>query len=252
MHLRNVVFHVTGVSQAAGRLLFKACLPALALVLLALPARALEIPLPGLNFLPPPPAEGTPDLERDEALYAWAKTQKGTARWDLAISDANLHIEKGASVWFRDAFGIALSKAATPATYELVETLFVSTGRALLPIKDEYRRVRPYTYYDAQGSSCTPDAEAKLGASYPSGHAALGWALALVLSDIAPERQEAILRRGYDVGQSRVICGVHWQSDVDAGRLLASAAVAQLRGNPDFQNLLAKAKEEIRQIRAAQ
>ena len=60
--------------------------------------------------------------------------------------------------------------------------------------------------------------------SYPSSHAAAGWAVALVLSELNPDRAEPILKRGYEYGQSRVIAGYHYQSDVDAARLAASAA----------------------------
>ena len=36
------------------------------------------------------------------------------------------------------------------------------------------------------------------------------------------------MARGYMYGESRVIVGAHWQSDVDAGRLVASVAYAKL------------------------
>jgi len=72
------------------------------------------------------------------------------------------------------------------------------------------------------------------------------------LAEISPERQEAILKRGYELGQSRVICGVHWQSDVDSARLGASVAMIQLHNNPEFLHLLEKAKAEIRGLRRPQ
>jgi membrane-associated phospholipid phosphatase len=36
-------------------------------------------------------------------------------------------------------------------------------------------------------------------------------------------------KRGFELGESRVICGYHWQSDVDAARIVGSAVVATLR-----------------------
>nr|QQZ50764.1 hypothetical protein JKL49_05215 [Phenylobacterium glaciei] len=50
---------------------------------------------------------------------------------------------------------------------------------------------------------------------------------------------------GKQVGDSRVICGVHFQSDIEAGRTLASAMVARLHGDPDFQRDLAAARQEL-------
>lgn len=81
--------------------------------------------------------------------------------------------------------------------------------------------------------------------SYPSGHTSIGWATALVLAEINPQRQNEILKRGFELGESRVICGYHWQSDVDAARIVGSAVVATLHTNPAFQQQLQKAKDEF-------
>mgnify|MGYP003064931414 CR=1 FL=1 len=52
------------------------------------------------------------------------------------------------------------------------------------------------------------------------------------------------------MGQSRVICGYHFQSDVDAGRLVASAVVARLHANKEFMEQLTKAKVEFTKLSA--
>ena len=77
------------------------------------------------------------------------------------------------------------------------------------------------------------------------GHTSIGWATALVLAEINPQRQNEILKRGFELGESRVICGYHWQSDVDAARIVGSAVVATLHTNPAFQQQLQKAKDEF-------
>ena len=74
--------------------------------------------------------------------------------------------------------------------------------------------------------------------------------LGLVLTEVAPERVNALSQRALAFGASRVICGVHWQSDVDAGRLVASAVVAQLHTNADFVEQLALARGEYQAMRA--
>ena len=86
--------------------------------------------------------------------------------------------------------------------------------------------------------------------SHPSGHSALGWAWALVLTGIAPDRADALLQRGHAFGQSRVVCGVHWQSDVAAGRLVASATYARLQSDPVFQAQRTLARKELAAARA--
>jgi hypothetical protein len=72
-----------------------------------------------------------------------------------------------------------------------------------------------------------------------------GWAWALILSEIAPEQADAILARGRAFGQSRVICNVHWQSDVIEGRFLGAATVAILHADFVFRADLESAKAEL-------
>ena len=50
------------------------------------------------------------------------------------------------------------------------------------------------------------------------------------------------------MGQSRVICGYHFQSDVDAARIVASAVVARLHANENFIKQLGKAKQEFAKL----
>jgi hypothetical protein len=86
--------------------------------------------------------------------------------------------------------------------------------------------------------------------SYPSGHTAIGWAWALILTEIAPDRADAILARGRAFGESRVVCNVHWHSDVVEGRFVGAAAVARLHADPAFRADMEAAKLEVTAVRA--
>ena len=99
---------------------------------------------------------------------------------------------------------------------------------------------------------CTPEERKSLleSGSYPSGHAAAGWAWALILAEIAPERLDAILARGLAFGESRVVCNVHWESDVAAGRILGAGVVARLHADAGFRQDLEAAREEVAAARA--
>ena len=59
-----------------------------------------------------------------------------------------------------------------------------------------------------------------------------------------------ILARGRAFGESRIICNVHWHSDVVEGRLVGSAAVARLHADPAFHADLEAAKAELAVVRA--
>nr|MBF0681495.1 phosphatase PAP2 family protein [Pseudomonas sp.] len=197
-----------------------------------------------LALLPPPPAQGSAAFEADVQAYKTLTAMQASERGKQAAADANLKFPAAASV-FSCALGIEISEAATPNLNMLLRRTLTDAGGATYRAKDEYQHTRPFALF--QNASCTPDSDARLAkdGSYPSGHSALGWAWALVLTEVAPEQANAILQRGYQFGQSRAICGVHWQSDVEAGRVIGAAAVARLHSDPTFRTQLAEAKQEF-------
>jgi acid phosphatase (class A) len=112
------------------------------------------------------------------------------------------------------------------------------------PAKDAYGRVRPAIGNDKP--ICVPREDwMKTNASYPSGHSMTAWSWALILTELAPTRADALLTVGRESGESRAVCGVHYISDVEAGRTLGAAMVARLHADPGFMADLAKAKREI-------
>ncbi|MDR2743742.1 MAG: phosphatase PAP2 family protein [Desulfovibrio sp.] len=198
-----------------------------------------------LAFLPPPPAPESPDFARDQAVYLQTRNLKDTDRWRQAVFDAD--IRNNWPEFFKDALGFPLDKKETPALYELLAGIAADFADASRTAKKKYRRVRPFMYFGQEGATCTPRQEENLktNGSYPSGHTTLGWGMALILAEAAPSRKDAILKRGYEYGMSRVVCGVHWKSDVDAGFLVGSAVVAYLHNVHEFRRLLQLAKAEI-------
>ncbi len=197
------------------------------------------------NLLPPPPGAETGRFAYDLEQYQWGKSMRDTDRGRLAVRDANLN-EGWIDRVFSEAFGMELTPENTPEIYRLISGMKEDAGDlSTRDAKNHYMRPRPFMVFcEASG---TPDDEEGLrkNGSYPSGHTAIGWASALVLSEINPARQDEIINRGYEFGQSRVIVGAHFQSDVDMGRIVGSAVVASLHANPDFQKQLDKAKKEF-------
>lgn len=201
-----------------------------------------------LELLPAPPQPGSILWMNDEAQYQWGKLQRNTPRGDQAAADARVGGD-GVPNAFSEAFGIRISKETTPEIYKLVLGMREDAGDlATRAAKNYYMRVRPFAFYHEM--TCNPEQQKELSTngSYPSGHTAIGWATALVLSEINVDRQNEILKRGYEMGQSRVICGYHFQSDVDAARLVSSAVVARLHANKNFMAQLEKAKAEFAKL----
>ena len=202
-----------------------------------------------LTLLPPPPAPGSADQARDDAAAKAALARSGGPRWMQAVEDADLHFPKVAET-FSCALGVSITEADTPHLYTLLRRSLVDVGLSTYPTKIKYQRGRPFMVDG--GPICTPAEEQTLrkDGSYPSGHSAVGWGWALILVEAAPERADAILARGRAFGQSRVECNVHWLSDTEEGRVMASGVVARLHDEAAFRDDLAAARSEIDAARA--
>ncbi len=200
-----------------------------------------------LKLLPPPPDAGSIQFLWDDAQYKKGKLQRATSRGEQAVKDANVG---AVGDGFSEAFGCELSKENTPEIFKLISTMREDAGDlSTREAKNYYQRPRPYTFYAEDTSIPGSQKGLSTNGSYPSGHTAIGWATALVLAEINVENQDAILKRGYEIGQSRVISGYHFQSDVDAGRLVSSAVVARLHADDGFNEQLKKAKAEFARLK---
>ena len=201
------------------------------------------------NFLPPPPAEGSLREQADIAAYRAMRSLEGSERWAIARADNEIETPGAPR-----AFDCALGFKFEP---EQMSTLTLLMGKMLgdlemiqTPAKKGYFRKRPFVVEPLPTCIALETWLAASG-SYPSGHSALGWAWSLVLAELAPDRADAILRRGLAYGESRAVCGVHYPSDVEAGRIVGGVMVSALKANPEFQADFALARQELVAARAA-
>lgn len=203
----------------------------------------------GNAFIPPPPAEDSVAFALDREISSKSLALRGTPRWKLAAADAELRFPAAAET-FSCALDAPISREDTPHLYRLLRRSLTDAGLSAYTVKKRYQRKRPFMINGQP--NCTPDFTDKLehNGSYPSGHAAIGWAWALILSEVAPHRRDALLARGRAFGQSRVICNVHWQSDVIQGRYLGAAAVSQLHTSSSFRRAVEAARQELERVRS--
>ena len=197
-----------------------------------------------VQILPSPPAHDAPLDKADRAAFATTRALKGTPRWEIASNDV---AEGAAAVLenFACVLGTRIDQARVPAVINLLERARLDLARATRAPKVHYRRLRPFVGNEAP--ICVQRTQALADSfSYPSGHATQGWAYALILAALVPEKATAILVRGRAYGESRVVCGVHWLSDVVAGRLTGTSVFAALMGDPTFRADLEKARAELR------
>lgn len=226
---------------------------AAALVLTVVGAAAEPIPalqpylkpgaLDAAALLAPPPQPGSAAHAADAATYAATRALAGTPRWQLAVADVPSGVAR-----LLDDFSCAAGRRLDPARLLALAALLARTRRDVVGVvrdaKARFARLRPLVGNDA--TLCVPRSEAlDKSFAYPSGHATEGWTFGLVLAALMPERAAPLLRRARIYGESRIVCGVHWASDVEAGRLTGAALFAALVGDPAFRADLDRARSEI-------
>lgn len=204
--------------------------------------------LDGRRILPPPPAAGSPQDLADRTAYETSRALRDTPRWREAIQDNDLWTG-GALQRMSCTLGVELSPRGTPATWRVLNRIALDVRDLSTPAKDHFARKRPALGNDLP--ICVPrEAWLETNSSYPSGHAMVGWAWALVMTQAAPAQADALLALGREMGESRVVCGVHYPSDIEAGRTLGAAMVARLQADPGFQAEFAALKAELAATRA--
>jgi acid phosphatase (class A) len=203
-------------------------------------------------ILPGPPAAGAKEDTADADLARATSANAGETRWKNALADdASLYDR------FEEALGRAPNRKTLPRLVRLLNRVSADVLAATAAAKDRFPRPRPYQRFALKrvcgfATPPKPEAAPTKGTSYPSGHAALGWGTALTMMEAAPTRAAALVARGAGYGDSRVVCGLHFPSDVEAGRLLAGAVVDKLLALPEFRRDLVCAKAELEAVAAGQ
>jgi acid phosphatase (class A) len=197
--------------------------------------------------LGPPPGAGTGQQAGDLATYEATRKLEGTARWALAARDAGFGPGPMLRV-YSCALGVTLTPKTAPRLYRLLDRLVADSEAVKGAAKAGYKRPRPFVEHG--GRICVPDeAWLRRSYSYPSGHSTFSWTAGLVLEEIAPDRAGEVMARARSYGDSRVVCGVHYESDVQAGRAAASILFSAVQHKPAFRADLARAGRELARLR---
>lgn len=199
---------------------------------------------------PMPPAPGSGAMARDEEASRQGLALRGSERWRQAAIDADLFSPKATDV-FSCAADLTIGAASTPRLEALLRKAGPDLALAVYPSKRKYQRARPFMANNQP--TCTPESEDGLrrDGSYPSGHSAIGYGWGLVLAELIPDRAGQLVARGSAFGDSRRVCNVHWLSDVEEGRVVATAVVARLHAEAAFRADLDAARQEIADSRAS-
>ena len=199
--------------------------------------------------IPPAPKEGEMRNTLDWEIFVKTRALEGGERWKLAQADDSYRpadLLKN----FSCALGVELTPENAPALAGILAKTTIDAGMAAEAAKQLYRRTRPFMHNP--GNICiarTPGLEASF--DYPSGHGSLGWIAGLVVAQLAPERASAALARGRAFGESRVVCGLHNMSAIEAARTNAAGVFAAVQASPDYRDALARARTELEAARTS-
>jgi acid phosphatase (class A) len=211
-------------------------------------ARSVAATLQTAELLPAAPKAGTPRYEADRQVFLATRKLQDTPRWALAQQDVDYATPR-LMADFSCAMGVPLDATRLPRLAALVDATSSAADASTAPAKKANQRQRPFLI--DQGATCQSTEQLAKSFDYPSGHATRGWAVGLVLAELAPDRATDLLLRSRAFADSRVVCGVHNLSAIDAGAMNGAAVVAVLHASPSFQASLADAKHELNAYRAA-
>ena len=210
----------------------------------ALPARAEDAKpfitakeLDLTKFLAPPPAN---DSAQTKAELAEVLTLQVTRTPEM-VARAQADAEE--NVWrFADVLGPKFTKEALPKTDAFFARVAETEGAVVDPAKDVWKRPRPHLY----SNLVKPVVPLSKSGSYPSGHATVGTLMAIVLSNMVPEKRAELMACGWEYANNRVIGGIHYRSDIEAGRIAGSLIAEAIWNQSDFAAEFAAAKAELR------
>jgi acid phosphatase (class A) len=197
------------------------------------PAAAFNLGL----ILPAPPAPGSlaaqADLEvvlqvqafRTPEQIAWAKTVEKQTAFTI----------------YGELMGTWFVAEKLPLCVALVKEITEDVRPVSEAAKKIYPRARPYVV-DPRVKPCV---EAPANDTYPSGHALSSYLTAEVLAELVPERRAALFDQARRAAWGRIIGGVHFPTDIEGGRILAAAVIAELKKSPAFRASLEKCRAEF-------
>ena len=195
-----------------------------------------------MAVLPAAPVAGEGRYDADRAIFKATRRFVGTPRWEMATKDVSWQ-DADMLRDFSCALGVEVTPAKAPRILKLLTKAGNDTQRETNVAKKANKRLRPFLI--DEGQICQPLEELKDSYDYPSGHTTGGWTWALVLADVVPDRASQIMARGRAYGESRIVCGAHNASAVEAGRLSATVTMTSVRSTSAYMRDLKAARAEF-------
>jgi acid phosphatase (class A) len=194
-----------------------------------------------IRLLPPPPADGSARQKLELTELRQLQETRTKARLDQALWDD----EHENSSLYAATLGPKFDLANLPQTAKLIAIVENEQDVAAGAAKKAFHRHRPWIFDDSLVGCPRGKAKDPLS-SYPSGHATVGYADGVVLAALMPDHAADILARASDYADSRLVCGVHFRSDVAASESLGTAVAVMLLKSPRLSDQIAAARAELK------
>ncbi|MDR0902505.1 MAG: phosphatase PAP2 family protein [Opitutaceae bacterium] len=191
-----------------------------------------------LAQIPPPPADdslaGMADIETVLQVQK-TRTPEQIARAERVSSQEVM--SPGVLV-----FGPEFTGANLPRTAAVLQQAYDEHRPSVLASKEQWSRARPYN----RGLGITPCVEiVPKDGSYPSGHTAESALLAALFSEALPEYKARFMENVRETMWGRVIAGVHFPTDTQAGRLIGFVIAREMLKNQGTQDAIKEMRAEI-------
>jgi acid phosphatase (class A) len=190
-----------------------------------------------VHILAPPPALDSPAGKADLQAVLEAQRTRTPAEADDAEADVQLSVFR-----FADVMGAGFTPANLPFAKTFFEHVSSDNRQSIFAAKAYFNRPRPYV----ADPEVKPIVHEPANASYPSGHATFAYVDAIILAYMVPEKAAAIFDRAARFAHNRVIDGVHYPTDIEAGRICASVIDNVLLHDAHFMADFATARAEVR------
>jgi len=191
-----------------------------------------------LLLLPPPPAPDSIQTKRELGEILMIQVTRTKEMEARAIADATENIWRFGDVVNNPKF----AAAGLPKFAAFFDRVVETEGAVVDPAKDVWKRLRPHLYSDL----VHPIVPLSKSGSYPSGHATVGTLMGITLSNMLPEKRAEIMTRAWEFGQNRVVAGIHYQSDIEMGRISGTVIAQTISTHSDFKAEFDAAKAELR------
>jgi len=191
-----------------------------------------------LKLLPPPPANDSAQMKAELGEILRIQVTRTPEMETRAKADAEENVWRFADVVANPKF----TKEKLPKFSAFFDRVVETEGAVVDPAKDVWKRPRPHLYSDL----VRPVVPLSKSGSYPSGHTTVGTLMGIVLSNMLPEKRDVIMRRAWEYGENRVIGGIHYPSDIEAGRISGAVIAQTIMTHEDYRSEFEAAKAELR------